>query len=78
MSQTVQVDLGPLLFEFRSYQHWVNKARSWFSSCGESGRNTLCLDAKNRICLIGKHFMQARDENAFPVRVYCMFDPLGD
>ena len=60
----------PLMFEFTTFQQWLDKARAWFPSYGVAGGQHVCLDAKGRICNIGKHFMQARDEDAFPVRVY--------
>lgn len=28
----------------------------------------ICFDALGRVCSCGRHFMRARDENAFPVR----------
>ncbi len=43
----------------------MNKATSWIG-----GTNPLCADARDRICLIGRDFMLARDENAFPVRFW--------
>ena len=63
--------VGPELFRFESFQQWVNKAASWFATCGYPSRHAICVDAKGRICQYGKHFMTARDEDAFPVRV-CM------
>jgi hypothetical protein len=63
--------VGPELFRFESFQQWVNKASSWFASCGYPSRHAICVDAKGRICQYGKHFMTARDEGTFPVRV-CM------
>jgi len=51
--------------EFSSYQTWVNKASSWIGWTGAK-----CFDAKDRPCRIGKDFMRARDEDAFPVRWY--------
>ena len=63
--------VGPELFRFESFQQWVNKAASWFSTCGYPCRHAICVDAKGRICQYGEHFMTARDEDAFPVLV-CM------
>lgn len=51
--------------QFNSFQSWVNKAAAWIG-----GTNPLCADAKDRICRIGKDFMLARDEDAFPVRFW--------
>lgn len=51
--------------EFHTFETWVNKAASWIG-----GTNPACYDAKDRRCMIGKDFMLARDENAFPVRFW--------
>lgn len=51
--------------EFSSFAQWVNKASSWIGWTGAK-----CFDALDRPCRIGKDFMKARDENAFPVRWY--------
>lgn len=51
--------------EFVSFETWVNKASSWIGWTGAK-----CFDAKDRPCRIGRDFMLARDEDAFPVRWY--------
>jgi len=51
--------------EFTCFETWVNKATQWIG-----GMNAACYDAKNRRCLIGKDFMLARDEDAFPIRYW--------
>lgn len=60
------------VFQFTSYMEWVNKAQSWFRSIPEHRKPAACYDAKGRRCSIGGEFMRARDEGAFPVRVYVM------
>ena len=65
-----QVQIGAELFQFTSFIQWVNKASGWYSSHGVSAKSTLAIDAKGRICLCGKHMQIARDENAFPVKVF--------
>lgn len=62
------ITVGPLLFEFTSFQEWVNKAQGWFERLG--GLRTVCVDAYGRVCVSGKEFQRAEDEKAFPVRVY--------
>lgn len=64
-----ELHVGTLLFEFDSFEQWVNKASSWFGSSGYRSEDTVCIDAKGRICRNGRHFMTARDDNAFPVKV---------
>ncbi len=51
--------------QFDNFQQWVNKATSWIG-----GMNSACYDAQNRRCRIGKDFMIARDEDAFPIRFW--------
>lgn len=68
----VPVRLGRELFRFDSFPEWVNKAQSRFATyaAGIPSAQYVCIDATGRICTIGKHFMSARDRNAFPVIVY--------
>lgn len=51
--------------EFWSFQTWVCKATSWIG-----GTNPKCVDAFGRRCLIGKDFMIADEQGAFPVRFW--------
>jgi hypothetical protein len=71
---SVPIQLGPEAFRFDSFEHWVNKAQSWFASRipdrARLGRRYLCIDAAGRVCMIGADFMRARDEGTFPVVVY--------
>lgn len=64
--------LGGLLDELReqrfdNFDHWVREAQQRLAYSSEEAR-ALCFDAKGRRCWIGKDFMRARDEHAFPVR----------
>lgn len=68
MADTVQ--LGPKLFEFHSFSNWANHAQTAWKKAGVSVHHTLCIDAKGRHCYIGRDFMIARDEGAFPVSVH--------
>lgn len=70
-----KLQLGAKLFEFSSFQHWVNKAKSWFANSGISTRETVCIDAVGRICTCGREFMRARDEGTYPITVYHI-DPI--
>jgi hypothetical protein len=69
-TNTIAVTVGPLLFEFASHAQWVNKASSWFRSYRVTGSDTICVDAKGRICRIGKQFMRAEKEQTYPIRVF--------
>lgn len=71
----VGLALGPVAFEFSSFAQWVNRAQSWFHNLAATNRNAamkryLCVDAAGRVCMIGKDFHRARDEDKFPVRLY--------
>jgi len=62
--------VGEGLFSFDSFQEWVNTAESRYRRTRAAGHNYVAVDAIGRICRIGKHFMRARAEGAFPVRVF--------
>lgn len=51
--------------QWDTFQHWVI-----YATRDIGGMNAACYDAKGRRCRIGKDFMLARDENAFPVKFY--------
>lgn len=70
VANQLTICVGELLFEFRSYQNWVNKAPSWFRNCGHRSDDCLCVDSKGRIVSRGEHFRRAEQEDAFPVKVY--------
>lgn len=52
----------PKFSMFHSFQQWVNQAGKWMS-------NPTCVDIAGNICHIGEGFMNARDNNLFPVAV---------
>jgi uncharacterized membrane protein YidH (DUF202 family) len=66
----VTVVLGQEVCSFSSFENWCDTAQQKWKMHGLTHNDTLCLDAKNRICTKGKEFMRARDEGAFPVRVF--------
>lgn len=59
-----------MVFAFSSFNDWVNGASRIWRFHEIRSADTLCVDAKGRVCTIGKHFMVARDEDAFPIGVY--------
>lgn len=70
--------------QFDTFQDWVNHASRALTgveySTGGLGRDgigvpSVCVDAKGRRCAIGKDFMRARDEDAFPVRYFWEMKP---
>lgn len=67
---TTPVQFGAELFKFQSFSGWVNHAYIAWKEIGVRSEDTICLDAKGRICRIGRDMAIARDEGAFPVTVY--------
>lgn len=72
MSAGITVNLGAKLFQFGSFTDWVDHASWSWKRIGVKSADTICLDTKGRPCLIGRDFMKARDEEAFPVSVYLL------
>jgi hypothetical protein len=70
MSNQITITVGDELFSFENFDQWVNKAQRWFRSKRVHSDDTICVDAKGRIVTSGKEFIRARDESAFPVKVY--------
>ncbi len=66
----IEVTVDILEFEFTSFEKWVNKATSWFKNARLRGDQAICVDAAGRVCLTGREFIRARDEVAFPIKVY--------
>ena len=59
--------------EFVSFGDWVNFASKRLTGCvGSVGQEVtpICVDNLGRRCHVGKDFMRARDEDAFPVRYF--------
>lgn len=59
--------------QFDTFGQWVAWASSWLTGrTGSVGEPlpAICVDAKGRRCHVGKDFMRARDEDAFPVRFF--------
>lgn len=76
MSTPEALKLGPKLFQFATFGGWVNHAQRAWKEIGVRSDDTLCIDAKGRVCSIGRDFMIARDEGAFPVSVHLKRDDM--
>lgn len=70
--------------QFDTFNDWVNHAPKALSgeeySTGGMGKDgegvrPICVDSLGRRCAIGKDFMIARDEGAFPVRYFWQMKP---
>lgn len=67
----IEVEIGKFLFQFASFDNWVNTAERSFADFELIGTDRyICIDNKGRICRIGREFMRARDDSSFPVKVY--------
>lgn len=66
----IQLEVQGELFQFQTYQQWVNKASHSFRRSGVPTWEILCVDTKGRACLIGSDFMRADRDNAYPVTAY--------
>lgn len=65
---------------FESEQQWINKARSWLGGISGGGmrykpqEQVACFDSLGRRCAIGRDFMQATKDDAYPVIAYRRLD----
>ena len=66
----IMVKVGAEAFRFNKFSDWVNGAGSLFEIAELKDRDVLCVDARGRICLTGREFIRARDDNSFPIVVY--------
>lgn len=55
--------------EFPTFNNWVNTATQKIGQLSKH-KELICKDTAGNVCTIGKHFMYARDNNLFPVKVY--------
>lgn len=66
--KTVVMFLGKKLFEFASMEQWVERAQKWYGMLGHNDYVT--VDSFGRVCTRGAHFQRAKDDGAYPIRVY--------
>ena len=57
-------------FQFSSFSDWVNSAQRRYEGIPVHLRPGFAYDAKGRRCWKGLEMQRARDEGAFPVRVF--------
>lgn len=69
---SLNIQVGKLLFSFSSQADWINHAPTRFRQCGLHLNETICLDAKGRICISGKQFRIAEEQQTYPVDVYAI------
>jgi hypothetical protein len=66
----VKITIGEQLFQFNSFEDWVNHATRRYENAETNSQRSIAIDKVGRIVDSGREFMRARDENAFPVIVY--------
>lgn len=73
----MQIQTGPLLFQFDSKQEWINKAQRIWKKNLVRAEETILIDSHGRVCRIGKDFMSAETDNAYPIKVYLAREDMG-
>ena len=67
---TITIAVGSLEFEFSSMQDWVNKGPNIWREHYLTNDRGICVDAKGRIVECGADFERAKQESAYPIKVY--------
>jgi hypothetical protein len=73
----MEIQLGREVFMFDGFNHWCDTASEKYKAARLTSSNTVCVDAKGRICAWGEHFMQASKDRAYPIRVYLLRDDMA-
>ena len=69
----MKIVLGPERLRFQSFEEWANHANDMFGRLlFRQRQDSICLDAKHRVCRIGRDFQQAKTDKAFPVICYAI------
>jgi hypothetical protein len=67
------LDLGAEVFSFASLDDWKERAKDLYAEVYRKGHlqdELMAIDSRGRVCSLGRHFMRAADDNAYPVTVY--------
>jgi hypothetical protein len=77
----VPITVGEMAFEFTSKADWVANAQKRFvryrhahETMDDPMPSTICIDAKGRVITRGLGFMRAEKEDAYPIKVYPIFE----
>lgn len=68
--QGLSIRIKRELFSFRNEQEWVSKAQSWYANSGVRPGRYITVDANGHVMHMGKCFMEATRQNAYPVTCY--------
>jgi len=66
----IEIEVSEAKFEFASISDWRDRAESLHSAHDLSMYNSIAIDALGRICSLGRDFLRAQTEGAYPVKVY--------
>lgn len=70
MFPIIKIRVKRELFSFSCEQDWVNKAQSRYANCGVRKGRYITVDAHGNVMHMGKCFMTATKNGAYPVTVY--------
>lgn len=71
--------MGERNHQFLNHTEWINKASSWLGRLKYSMNDDkdtrkeaqiTCFDTKGRVAYIGKQFIQANEENTYPIKFF--------
>lgn len=69
---TITLFIGPVLFEFESFDDWVRCAQQSYSAADVDSRTAIAVDSFGRACVVGRDFRVAQEDSAYPVKVYLL------
>jgi hypothetical protein len=70
MIKNINIRIKRELFSFSGEQDWINKAQSRYANCGVRKGMYITVDSHGNVMHMGKCFMTATKNNAYPVTVY--------
>lgn len=76
-TNTIEIITGPLEIVFTSKHDWINRSPRIWRKAALRDTDAICVDAKGRICQMGKHFQRAENDDSYPIKVYRK-NPLDD
>lgn len=66
----LEIKVGVLMFQFESYDHWVDSAERLYKNCGLLLDETIAVDSGGRVVRFGSDFIYAQRLKSYPVKVY--------
>ena len=66
----IEINLVREMFRFDSEQHWIDTAQKMFKHAQVRRDFYICVDKSGNVCKMGKHFMEATENDNYPVICY--------